>query len=221
MAIDFTEGLEGGTAGADLTTANTGFDQISGTAPTFSTVGVHGGSLSMQASAAAAISSVRHILAAGLRPVSFLRWYMTFQADPAAVTAIFSASSAGTLRAQVRINTARTLSLRNSTTTVFTSTAALAVDTLYRLEWDLDNTATTQALRIFLGDSSTVVENSGAQTYNTGTHDRFVAGLPAAATWTWQLDDLQIRDDFTPGPMVVAAALPRRPERGLIMRGRR
>lgn len=219
MAIDLTETFEGGTNGAALTTGNTGFGLIGGTAPTFTTTGVHLGALAMQASASAATSYGQHTLGAA-RAISFLRWYLTFQAAPAATTYICNAMATATIRAQVRVNTARTLSMRNSTTAVWTSTTTLATGTLYRIEWDLNNTAGTQRLRIFTGDSVTAVEDSGAQTYNAGTHDRFLLGIPSAATWTWQADDLQIRDDFTPGPMGKSPPILRRPHRGLTMRGR-
>ena len=201
MAVDIVEDFEGGTNGAVITTSNTGLGFTDGVATFTNTGGVHTGSLAALYSATAGTSySVVYFGAPTLRGASYARFYVTFAALPAANVLIGAYRAVTTSRAELRINSAGTVTLRNGTTAVYTSTATLAANTTYRIEWDAVN-GTGQAVRVYVGDSTTALISSGNQTYNTGTHDRLSIGLYASATWTLRVDDIETRDDANPGPM--------------------
>jgi len=170
MAVDIVEDFEGGTNGAVITTSNTGLGFTDGVATFTNTGGVHTGSLAALYSATAGTSySVVYFGAPTLRGASYARFYVTFAALPAANVLIGAYRAVTTSRAELRINSAGTVTLRNGTTAVYTSTATLAANTTYRIEWDAVN-GTGQAVRVYVGDSTTALISSGNQTYNTGTH---------------------------------------------------
>ena len=201
MASDIVEDFEGGTDGATISTSNTGLGFADGTATFTDANGVHTGTLAALYSATAGTSySVVYFGSPTLRSASYMRWYVTFQALPASNTLIAALRAVTTVRAEVRMNAAGTVTLRNATTAVYTSSATLSAGTTYRFEWDAIN-STGQQLRVYVGDSMTTVISSGNQTYNTGTHDRMSVGLYASATWTLQVDDIETRDDFNAGSM--------------------
>jgi hypothetical protein len=118
-----------------------------------------------------------------------------------------------TIRAGVRINTNRTLSIINGTpaggTVVATSAAALPTGAWWRADWKVSNATgvQTQDLRIFTG--STVGTNEGFElisgAFTTGTVDSFTYGLVTTGeTWTYDVDGVQIASSF-PGPWTEAS----------------
>lgn|GEM_PF-4483210 len=121
---------------------------------------------------------------------------------PSADTFIENLMASSTIRGQIRLNAAGTLSVRNGTSVPAggtTTNSALAANTLYRLERLFDNAATTQRLVLYLGHSLTPISggDTGNVTYNQGTVDNTRVGAPAAATIdiiisAYRLDDTAV-----------------------------
>ena len=135
--------------------------------------------------------------------VLVLSLYVTPRTNASAhqyVALAISAPSGGSNRGDVRINnTSRTVSIRNVSSAVATSSTALAVGTTYRLEWHLDHGASTQTLRIYVGDATTATEEiSGAY---SAADTRVLAFGPyaAASGGATDYDSVQVADDWT-GP---------------------
>lgn len=197
MTTDLTEGFEGGTSGAALSTTNTGFTAVGGVA-TLTNAEAHTGAQSMALSLTAQTGSGTKSFTA--RAVSYQRLYFKYT-SVGAVTYLLQVNASATTRAQLRINVGGTLSMRNSNTTVvWTSTNTLSSGSWYRIEWLVDNTNSLQRCLFYLGDSVTAIEDSGSQTYNQGNLNQVICGPSAAATVVGWIDDFQSRDDQFPGP---------------------
>lgn len=170
MTTYFTEGFESGSNGAALTTSNTTFNLINGTAPTFTSSDKKSGSLSMSVSigGTAAISSGRAPYAGAPLGLIFLRYYIK---APSAWQASnwyphnFQ-DSGGTILADCRLP-GGVPTIRNGTIAVWTSGKALATGAWYCLEHKLDNANAKQSLTIW-DAAGTQYDTSGDQTYNKG-----------------------------------------------------
>lgn len=127
-----------------------------------------------------------------------LSMYVTPRALSTAVMYIAAVYNGASALGDVRINVAGTVTIRNGTTAVATSSATLAVDTAYRFEWKVTPT-TGQELRVYAGDATTplfTLTGAFAGTTVTG----FAAGLTgAAANYAADYDSIVVADDFT-GP---------------------
>lgn len=73
------------------------------------------------------------------------------------INAVLSLATGGSLQGDFRVNTNGTVSIRNGSTAVATSTQALAAGTWYRSDWMLDDAGDTQELRIYAGDTSSAI----------------------------------------------------------------
>lgn len=209
MAIDFPGGVEDYEGGSDegaINSSNTDYDVISGS-PVFDSAHAMRGALSGRYASAGAITSTGRTFTA--RNVIFDRAYVLVEASPAAAMYVMGCNSGGTIRAQNRINADRTITVRNGTTAVFTSTTVLATNTWYRLERHIDLSAGTQETKIFLGHDATELETSGSVAAPSGvTADRVAYGNLTAVTGTtvW-VDDVTSNNgaggDGFPGPSLV------------------
>ena len=97
-------------------------------------------------------------------------------------------------RGDVRVNAARTMSIRNISTAVDSTTVTITTGSVYRMAW---RTITgTQTLRLYEGNSATPLDTlSGSMT--NGTHTRFLTGLIAASTgFQMDFDTIRIGDDW-------------------------
>lgn len=201
-AADIAETFEGGSGGATITTGNTGFSVVSGS-PTFTSSAIVG-SLAMRCSTSS--SSQYGSIQYASRDVTYVRWYFrTPSSAPAAITYLANVQSGATIRAQMRLNVAMSVSLRNATTAVWTSGPTLDANTVYRAEWRVDNVNSQQQLRVFVLHSTTALIDSGNQTYDQGLHDRTLVGVVASATLTYEVDDVEVRSDTWAGPSVVGS----------------
>lgn len=169
MTTYFTEDFESGSNGTALSTSNTAFNLINGTAPTFTSSDKKSGSLAMQVNiSTAAISSGRAPYTGAPLGVVYLRYYLK---APSA----WSGSnwyphnfqdSAGTILADCRIP-AGVPTIRNGTTAVWTSGTTLATGAWYCLEHKVDSGNSVQSLTVW-DNAGTQVVTSGNQTYNKG-----------------------------------------------------
>lgn len=122
-----------------------------------------------------------------------------FYVRPTAVPAnayIMALLDGTTNRADVRINSAGTVAIRNAFVAVATSTETLALDgtVTYRFAWKVSTTG--QELRVYVGESTTPLFTlSGALT--NASHTDIGAGLTAAsAGFTADFDTIRIADDW-------------------------
>lgn len=122
-------------------------------------------------------------------------FYVTPTAVPA--NALVMALLDGTTnRADVRINAAGTVAIRNAFVAAATSTATLALDgtVTYRFAWKVSTSG--QELRVYVGESTTPLFTlTGALT--DATHTDIGAGLTAASEgYTADFDTIRIADDW-------------------------
>lgn len=137
--------------------------------------------------------------------------YVKPRAVPAAAyfLSMHDDSAGGATRADVRFNTAGTVSMRNAGTAVATSVPVLDMDEWYRIAWG-SLVAGTQELRCYQGEATEPVFTlSGALTSNA--HTRIGTGLPvASAGFSADFDTVRVGDDwFAPiNPVVPLPNLP-------------
>lgn len=127
------------------------------------------------------------------------------------LSAIYSLTSGGAEQADWRVNTNRTVSIRNGTTAVATSTIALLTNHWYHAEWKVEDATNTQTLRIYEpGDTTAIFELTGAYSSVLTRVPTFGPNL-AAAGGVLDLDDLTIANDWTvsvaPPPPAIAVLL--------------
>lgn len=211
MAVLADEDFEIGTAGAAITSSNSAFSAGAGT-PTFDSAQFFVNAQSALFNPVAGLEYVQ--LVSGTTLVnSSIRFYARISALPSVATYLATPLSTATIRAQLGINADGTVRIRGGaggTTLIATTTAALSTATWYRFEWQLNGTASTQALRIFVGHGTSPISGadiSGA--FVGGTFDRWLFGVPVSGTLTWNADATKITDaaEFI-GPVTTGPAVP-------------
>lgn len=95
-----------------------------------------------------------------------------------------------------RINLARTVSIRNGTTAVKTSTVTLNTGQPYHAQWKIDPVAHTQELRIFDGESSTALMALPGAYSSTTTGIMAFGPYAAAPGGAIDYDTVRIADDW-------------------------
>lgn len=174
--------FEGGTNGTNVTTANSG--GVSGTA--FSGIQISGtgtityvssspihDTMSMQVSAIGGITIARWDTAVvGSRTrlcgVAYVKW----AAWPSGYTAFAETkqTDGGTLSSRLKISSTGLVRLVDTAdATVFTASTPLSLNTVYRVEWDINNTTGAYTVSWFPGDSLTPVESIKTGTGSFGT----------------------------------------------------
>ena len=105
---------------------------------------------------------------------------------PSANHSLIAVRATTTLRAEVRLNTGRTLAMRNSASTAIYTTGALAANTWHRINWSYNTTTGKQQIQIFSGANvhgSTPDEDSGlVTTTSAGNVDRVAFGAINSTT---------------------------------------
>lgn len=108
-------------------------------------------------------------------------------AAPAANALIANAygASGATRNAELRLNTDRSLVVRNGSAVVTTCTApAMALNTEYRIAWGVDATSGAVYLNVYEGDSTTPWSTDSATSVSMGTTATDVVRLGAIASMT-------------------------------------
>jgi len=168
MQVFAAENFEGGSNGANITTANTSFDLINGTVPTFINDPYNGTlAMSVVVGGTAAQSNGRFTYGAGAQAVV----YRTFafkcpSAVPTTVPFLSLLRTSTTEESGLRLNSGGTLGLRNVGTLVYTSATAIVAGGYYVIEQAINQTTGKQTLRIW--KNGTLLEASPPQSY-TGT----------------------------------------------------
>ena len=101
---------------------------------------------------------------------------------------------ASTTRGDIRINTDRTVTIRNGAAATATSTTVLALDATYRIAWKT-TTSEGQSARIYNATGDLIETISGALSNNT--HDNIRCGLIVASSgYSADYDSIRIGDDW-------------------------
>lgn len=212
MTSLFTEDFEGGSNGATLTTGNTSFSAFNGSVTFTNTASaVASGSLAMQVTAASGTDVSANKTYASSQAKLWRRVYVTPPSTLTGTIDLIVARGSNALRARLRLNTNRTVSLMNGNSVVWTSTTVLPAGQVSRLAWRLDNPAGQQQLRLYVGvnpHTTTVTEDSANRTYNQGTIDTLRLGQinsGTTASTTVYFDAVADDDTNEPGPAVTGA----------------
>lgn len=206
MSTIFSETLEGGSNGATITTGNTNFGSVFGTAPTFSSVQAKYGTLSANFSATAGTSTAYSAFTA-----TASAWWMSYfyvPSNPTAATYIGFSRNGSTKIGDLRIDTAGTITMRDNNSAVYTSPVSIPLGSWFRLEWAVLAGAGTQQLRMFLGgnvDGTNADQDSGVKTA-TGTAQSlvstFINGISVSATFQFYADNIFVDNATWVGPTV-------------------
>lgn len=203
-----TENFEGGVAGNALTTANSFFDQVDASAPTFSSDAIEG-SLSM-APALNAISTSRVDFTAAT--TVWFSFYLKLTADTTTNTAILSmfGNSNTNKVLDIRVLPGRILQLRSVSNSRWDSTA-LTLGQWYRVAVGVTVGSTCQ-LKIYGGanlHTTTASQSSGLQdnTNSTATNgDALRIGtLSADATLNYRFDYARGDNATEPAPLATSS----------------
>lgn len=193
MAFDFSEGFEGGSNGATITSGNTNFNGgVVGTTATFDSSTFAHGSLSAKLVTSSNTCVLQRTFTASNQRT--MRKYMKILALPASGNLVIANTklSTGVVTAQVRISSGGLLQIRDQTTLVATGTKATGANTWFRFEWQIDGVGATQKLDIYVGanvDGNTPDETiSGA--YTNGNFDLSNTGPNTSGSYTVWVDDV-------------------------------
>lgn len=203
MAKHFDDNFDSGSNGTVISSSNSLVTSSFGS-PIFSNTHAHSGSLSARFQT----SSSTQFLAYDSIPgsVLYVRFYFWMDALPGANTYICSGLGGGAVRRlDMRVNTSGAVAIRNLNTAVATSTTNLTTGAWHRIEWRIDNTASQQQLRLFVGanvEGTTPDYDSGNVSYTQATDiDSLHPGLITSSTWTVYLDDFAASPDGWIGPL--------------------
>lgn len=213
MTRYWTEDFEGaGPAGTALSGSNTSYDAFvgSGTGTKVSDTAIHGGSFSGKftshtgagntAAASQLITDVNTL---------FYRSYLKWDANPAAIvlTVLFKSNDNVNTLAQICIDTAGSLRLRNDAATTLSTSAAITPGTVVELEVDITNIAGVEHVRARAQwganlDTATYDWDSGDQTTGTSAVGRIIEGSSTVQEINVWIDDSTADDTAQPGPLV-------------------
>lgn len=129
--------------------------------------------------------------------LSFYARVDTFSSVNHYIAACYSLATGGSLQGDVRINTGHTVSIRNGSTAVATSSATLSTATWYRFEWKLNAAADTQELRCYVGESSTPLFTLSGAWSSDLTRVVSIGPNVAAAGGVISYDTIRVADDWT------------------------
>ena len=226
---------EGGTDGVTPTTSDTGSGDSLGvvTPGAVSTVKYSSahpahGSLGYKLAnntATAEIAKIGQLDAAGGAASVYGSFYYLCDVTPSASLRICRArKNGGTIGGGVWQSTANKLMIRDgSDATIYTFTNAMTPGTVYRIEWEMvvnGTTAVTLQVRLYSGDGTTVIEDSGAQSITAGATVSAIdlveygGGITSTATWpdastgAQYFDDLKAFYTTWTGPVVTSRSHP-------------
>ena len=198
----YVEKFDGDVETAQITTGNTTFDGVAGTAGVFAAGGVE--DLCAEASPSASQWNVTKTLTGWSGNKFFSRSFVKFNeaVTANAVIQVLQTSGGGNL-AQLQLMTTGILRIRNVATAVGTAVTAITYGEWIRLEWDVDGDAGTQELRIYTGANvnGTTPDETLTGAYTNGAIGLTKYGTTVAITNTFWLDEIAIDDTATPGPL--------------------
>lgn len=162
----------------------------------------HSGTYALEIAGTTGKSVQRSLSASKTSGTVWTRWYWRTNNAGVASSRLFSnRSSGGVNNALVTKDSAGTITLTNTVTaTAVTSAATVSVDTWYRFELEhvLLDAAGSMTLRIYVGDSTSILETltiSGEDTLNTNVQGFFFEEAAGSASLTYRFDDIAINDE--------------------------
>lgn len=209
MARVFTADFTGGAHGEAITAVNTGYDAVNvGNAANGSVMFDDANYRSALVSTGATGTSVAlHQDLPAAVGVRYRRFQLTLSAENTVDRFIGQVRAASGVKAQLRLNTNRTFSLRNGFSVAATTTSVVPLAQLIRVEWGLDAGAQTQRLRLFLGSNweGTVPDEEITAVFDKGTFTTIQDGLiTSAANTEMRIGHVADDDAAWVGPVVVA-----------------
>lgn len=195
------------TDGASITVSAPWSMPTGGTVPVASSAAAVHGAMGCRWASTSAYGRIDYDFGAPITAARVLSFYFvprTFATVNQYVAMVEDNHTSGQIQADWRINTARTVSVRNAGTAIATSSATLATGTVYRAEWKLDPVAHTQELRIYQGESETaLIDLSGSFTSTIAGVLTF-GSYTAASGGAIDYDTVKVADAWT-GPEVPPA----------------
>lgn len=183
MTSNFSYDFTGGTAGAAMTTANSGFTgAVVGTWTFENTIllpgwsGTMGGKLVSNGVAAYAKTPLFTATA-----TEFLSLYVYVEALPSAYTSVAQILNGSSLLSEVRVNNTGNVQLRNSASTAIVSSPAGIVEAgkYHRVELTYNNTTGQAQVKVWKG-TDTQVHATGSPAYDSGLVTTTAAGTATA-----------------------------------------
>lgn len=209
MATLFTEDCEG-TNAATVTTGNSNFDALTGTATkTFDNTRVKEGSTAIKVVCSANFFTMEDAYTSS-GVTRYARFYLNPDTAPSASTRLFAWFSSGTLRGEVRYLTNGTLQLRSETSTqLAVTTNTLTVDEWNRIEVKFTPGAEL-TLRLYKGNAAC---DNAAGSYTeqitgdpgSGTTANEMHFGTGSVTWTAWFDAIVVQDTDWVGPLAGVA----------------
>jgi hypothetical protein len=201
----FAESFEQGTAGAAVTAANTAFSAV-GADITFTASAVpSGGSLAAQVAPATSAARVLQVDYPAAQSTLYRRWYMYMPANPPAVFTVAQVKGGGAVRASLRIQGSGALVVFNGNTNILSApSGTVPAGTWMRVEWRIDQPASTQQVRLFYGANlhgDTASYDTGARAFTAGSVDQSLLGTVTAQQTTLIFDDVRDSDTTWVGPI--------------------
>lgn len=207
----FSELFNAGTTGVALSTSNTGFTLVDA-GWTFSATAIGEGSHAATLTTTAGVAVLSKTMTIGPEFYIDAIFKMDNITSGNGPFYLLRARSGATVRASVRLNdgsvggtTAGTLQMRNGTTAGTATTATVTAGQIFRLQWHINNTTTTQTLKLFTGSNllGSTPDTGGniSGTFNTGTVDQLAVGQTLISTGTLIVDTVQM--DTTVAPTAV------------------
>ncbi len=206
MSTVFSESFEGGGNGAALTAVNTAYNSFTNGTPVFDTGTFVGGATSAKFAPTLGSSLTIKQVYAGSVTHRFIRRYFRLNALPGAgtVNTLLRTRLSSTSTGQVVVGSSGTIQIRDVNTTVATSTNAVAVNTWFRIEWEVNGTGTaTQNCRLFLGANfnGTTPDETLTGAYTSGAFDRTEEGIGGASSGALWMDEAVDDNATWPGPV--------------------
>lgn len=205
MATVFDEDHEGGVDGALVTTSNTSYTSIQGE-PTFTASEAIGGTLGMRCSAPIAPCGGTVDFTATTKRA--FRVYYTLKDWPTGseILPLMRVRVGGsTTVADLRVNTAGQIVLRNGTGIQDTSSTSATVDDPFGV--DLFINGSSMQCRLYMTPGSGTLTETLSGTPTAGSFSRFVVGaLDVGYSGTVIVDDVKHDDSGFVGPATAAAA---------------
>jgi hypothetical protein len=204
--VAFNESFESGSQGTTITSTNTVYNTITGTATFDDSVAAAGMYSGKMVGTGSTAITLQETLASNQTSRYVRRYFMvTVLPSGAVVNTLIRVRLTATTVAQVVLNTGGTVQIRNANVTVATSATIMPINTWFRLEWYIDGTTTdTQTLRIYTGsllNSAVTPTETITGAYTQGAFNRVQDGIgtPAYPGTVW-IDEAQDQLNNWPGP---------------------
>jgi hypothetical protein len=127
-----------------------------------------------------------------------IRFYLYLLVAPSASAPLLRIMFGGTVRARLVMAAARTCTIQNITANTGIASAAFALNTLYRVDWSLDNNSAIQMINVYSvaadGTETAFWSTSGAMPGQP--YQNVEVGVATAVSVTYLVDAFAITDNY-------------------------